>query len=190
LQWALPGFKVTQKEWDPRSLRAVSKPDKIKRGELITEIVFTLLALIIFNFYFDRIGIYNNLNGEWSFTPVLTSAFTAYVPWLSLLWILTIGLDVLLLRKNSWDVPTRLFAILLSAFNIAIAASLMSHIPLLYTLKGALGELGAEGIVQSFLNQALLLVFAIVIITSVIKILQMAWRLVRGGSSAAKSPAA
>ena len=43
LQWALPEFKLTakEKEWDPHSLKAISQPDKIKRGELITEIFFT-----------------------------------------------------------------------------------------------------------------------------------------------------
>ena len=179
LQWVIPEFRsaAREKEWDPRSLKAISQPDKVKRGELITEIFFTLLGLIIFNFYLDRVGIYNNVNGVWSFTPVLTSAFNAYIPWLSLFWILTILLDSLLLRRGLWEVGTRVFAILLSAFNIAIAASFMTHIQYLYTFKGALGQLGAEGIVQSILNQVLVVVFIIVIITSAVKIVQMVWRM-------------
>jgi len=180
LQWVLPEFKTKAKEWDPRSLKAISQPDKIKRGELITEIIFSMVGLIIFTFYLDRVGIYNNINGLWTFTPILTSAFNAYVPWLDLFWVLTIVLDAILLRKGSWEVGTRVFSILMSAFSITLAASFMSHIQYLYTLRGALGQLGAGGILQSLLNQILIVVFAIVIITSVVKIFQMAWRLLKG----------
>jgi hypothetical protein len=188
LQWTLPEFKTKPKEWDPHSLKAISKPDKIKRGELIVEMVFILLALIIFNFYLDRVGIYNNYNGQWSFTPILTAAFNAYIPWLDLLWIMTILLDVLLLRKNSWDTGTRLFSILVSVVNIAIAASLLTNVQTLYTLQGAFGWLGAEGTLQSLLNPILIFVLVIVIISSAVKILQMAWRLIKAGTSALQDP--
>ncbi len=181
LQWLLPEFKqaAKEKEWDPHSLKAISQPDKIKRGELITEIFFTLVGLILFNFYLDRIGIYNNSNGVWTFTPILTSAFNAYIPWLSLMWIMTILLDTLLLRRGAWQIGTRVFAILVAVYNIAIAASLMTHIQYVYTLKGALGLLGVEGAVQSALNQVLIIVFVIVIITQGAKIIQMIWRMFR-----------
>lgn len=181
IQWAVPEFRslAKEKEWDPRSLKAVSKPDKVKRGELITEIFFTLLALIIFNFYLDKVGIYNNLNGQWSFTPILTQSFVNYIPVLDLLWILTIALDVILLRKGFWQSGTRVFSIGVNALCIGIAASMMSQIQYLYTFQGALGLLGGEGIVHSLLNQGLIIVFVIVIITSAIKIAQMLLHLVR-----------
>ncbi|OGN93185.1 MAG: hypothetical protein A2Y88_15110 [Chloroflexi bacterium RBG_13_48_10] len=179
IQWTVPEFKTKAKEWDPHTLKAISKPDKIKRGELIAEIVFTLIALIIFNFYFDRVGAYNNYNGQWSFTPILTPAFISYIPWLDLLWGLTIVLDIILLRKGAWQTGTRIFSILVSGLNIVITASFMTHIQDLYTLTGVFGQSGAEGILQPLLNQILIVVFVIVIITSAIKIVQMAWHLVR-----------
>ena len=146
-------------------MKAISRPDKIKRGELITEIVFTFIALIIFNFYLDKVGLYNNLNGQWSFIPVLTSTFTAYIPWFDLLWVSTILLDILVLRKGSWQTGTRLFSILVSALNIAIAFSLYEkHLTRLYTLQGALGYWGEIGMLKSVLDQILIVVLAIVII--------------------------
>ncbi len=181
LQWVVPEFRLParDKEWDPHTLRAISQPDKIKPGELIIEIFFILAGLIIFNFYFDRVGIYNNTNGVWTFTPILTTAFKAYIPWLNLLWVLTIIMDAILLRRGTWQLGTRIYAILLGAFNIGLAARFMTHIQFLYTLKGALGQLGAEGIIQSVLNQVLVVVFIIVIITSAVKIVQMVWRISR-----------
>ncbi len=186
LQWALPEFKLPAKsrEWDPHSLKTISQPDRIKRSELITEIFFTLVALIIFNFYLDRVGIYNSLNGTWTFTSVLTSAFTPYIAWFDLLWVLTIIQDVILLRKGAWQTGSRIFSIVLSGFTIALAVSLMANIPYLYTLQGALGLQGLEGVLQSLLNQVLIFVFAIVIIVNAVKIVQMLWRLIRSRSLA------
>jgi hypothetical protein len=179
LQWVIPDFKLKTKEWDPRSLKAIRQPDKIKRGELVTEIFFTLVGLIVFTFYLDKIGIYNNVNGQWSFTPILTSAFNAYIPWLDMLWILTIVMDTILLRRGFWEMGTRLFAIGLNALSIGISASILTNLQYLYTIKGALGELGAEGIVHSILNQALILAFSIGIIASAVKIIKMILRIVR-----------
>ena len=45
--------------------------------------------------------------------------------------------------------------------------------------RGA-GSAGLEGILQSLLNQVLIFIFANVIITSAVKIIQMAWRLIKG----------
>jgi hypothetical protein len=182
LQWVIPEFKLADKdkEWDPHSLKAISQPDKIKRGDLIVEIFFSLVGLIIFTFYLDRVGIYNNINGLWTFTPILTSAFNTYIPWLDLFWVLTILLDALVLRKGSWEMGARIFSILMNVFSIGLAASFMTHIQYLYTLKGALEQLGGEGILQSFLNQILIVVFAIVIIVSAVKIVLMTWRMLKG----------
>ena len=181
LQWTVPEFKtmVKEKEWDPHSLKAINRPNKIKRGDLIAEVVFTFIALIILNFYFDRVGIYNNINGQWTFTPILTETFKAYIPWLSMLWILTILLDILVLRKGAWQTGTRWFSILVSALNIAIVVSLMGNISLLYTLEGAMGYWGAIGILKSLLNQFLIIALAIAIVASVVKIAQMAWHLIK-----------
>jgi len=181
LQWAIPEFrtKAEEKEWDPYSLKAINRPDKIKRGELIVEIVFTFIGLIIFNFYLDKVGIYNNLNGQWTFTSVLTEAFTSYIPWLSLLWILTILLDIIVFRKGAWQTSTRWFSILVSSLNIAIATSLMKNISLLYTLEGAMGWWGSIGILKSLFTQFLILALAITIIVSAVKIVQMILQIVR-----------
>ncbi len=189
LQWALPEFKTKPKEWDPRTLKAISEPDRIKIGELIVEIALTLAALIIFNFYPDRVGIYNNLNGVWSFTPILTTTFFSFIPWLDLVWGLTILLDVILLRKGSWQVGTRILAIMTSAVSIFIAGSLITRIPLLFTWEAAQGLFGGAGILKSLLNQVLIFVFVLVIILEAVKIVQMVWRLLKVRLSPPTSPA-
>jgi hypothetical protein len=161
-------------------LKAVRQPDKIKRGELITEIFFSLIGLIVFTFYVDKIGIYNYVAGQWTFTPILTSAFNNFIPWLDMLWVITIILNTILLRRGTWEMGTRLFAIALYAFGIGISASFISNIPYIYTLKGAFGELGGIGILQSVVTQVLIVSFAVAIIVNAVKIIQMLINLVRG----------
>jgi hypothetical protein len=180
LQWVLPDFRIKPKEWDPRSLKAVRRPDKIRRGELITEIFFSLIGIIVFTFYADKIGIYNYVEGQWTFTPLLTSAFNNFIPWLDMLWILTILLNTILLRRGAWEVVTRIFAIALYAFGIGISASFISNIPFIYTLKGAFGQLGGMDILQSVGNQVLIVAFAITIIVNSVKIVRMLVNLIRG----------
>jgi hypothetical protein len=190
LQWALPEFKFPSRksEWNPRSLKAISQPDRIKRGEIITEIFFTLVGLIIFNFYLDRVGIYMNINGQWTFTSILTSAFNPYIVWFDIIWVLTIIQDVLLLRKGAWETATRIFAIVLSGLNIALAASLISNIQYLYTLQGVLGLAGLESTFKSLLNGVLIFAFVIVIIVNAVKIVQMVWRLITHRSPGQEIP--
>jgi hypothetical protein len=72
----------------------------------------------------------------------LTETFKIYLPWFDLLWISTIILNLLVLRKGAWQTGTCIFSILVSILNIAIAISLMGNISLVYTLQGALGYLG------------------------------------------------
>jgi len=179
LQWAVPGFKLPAKEkvWDPRSLKAISHPDRIMRGELIVEIVFTLVFLIVFTFYLNRVGIYNYVNGQWVMTPILTSAFNAYIPWFILIWVLTIILDVILLQKGSWSIGSRVFSILLSGMSIALAASLIVNLPSLYTLEAAFSQYGVADTLQSLLNGVLIFIFSIVIIANSVKIIQQIIRL-------------
>ncbi len=184
LQWVLPEFKFPAKaekeeEWDPHSLKVINQPDRIKRGELITEIFFILLGLIILNLYLSRGGIDIYNNGVWTFTPILTPTFIAYIPWIDLLLIVNIILDVILLRRGSWELGTRLLSIALFAGNIALAASLLTNVPYLYTLQGALGLAGVEGILQSLLNQVLVFVFIIVLIVNAVKIITTTWRIIR-----------
>jgi hypothetical protein len=180
LQWVLPDFRIKPKEWDPRSLKAVRQPDKIKRGELITEIFFSLIGLIVFTFYIDKIGIYNYVNGQWTFTPILTSAFNNFIPWLDLLWVITILLNTILLRRGAWEYGTRLFAIALYAFGIGISTSFLTSIPYIYTLQGAFGQLGGASILQSLINQVLIVAFAVAILVNALKIIKMLLNMVRG----------
>ena len=140
IEWALfrAGARVDfkslpkEKEWDPRSLLKASPSNLVKMGETIAEIVGAFAAIIIFNFYPQIIGFGIFSNGNWYVgagnaitTPLLSQAFFHFVPYLTVVWVLTILLDILLLRVGHWNVLTRLFFIALKIINIVIAAAML-----------------------------------------------------------------
>jgi hypothetical protein len=202
LEWALfrAGAKLDLKdlpqarEWDPRSLTKVSGPTQVKMGETIVEIVGAFAAIVIFNFYPQIIGFTPSLNGVvgsgWAigfgsltFTPLLSQAFFHFVPFLTLVWALTIILDIILLRMGQWNVVTRICLIGLKIVNIVIAAALLAVPSLLAVTTGslttALGDAEAAHILMTLLSQVVRVGLWISIIGNTIEIIRAASRLVR-----------
>jgi hypothetical protein len=158
LEWALyrAGGKLdlkglpVEKEWDPRSLTRLSTPNRVRMGDTIVEIVGAFAAIVIFNFYPQIIGFTPSLNGvvgsgNWAigfgsavFVPLLSADFFRFVPVLTVVWGLTISLDIVLLRMGNWNVATRLCLIGLKIANIVIAVALLGIPSLLAVTTGSL----------------------------------------------------
>ena len=124
MERVLPSPELRSGEWDPRELTTVSERDRVRRGELILGIGASLAAIIAFNFFSDRIGIYNNRNGVWSFIPILTFAFALYLPWLNIRLILGLAFDAVMLRERIWRPWGRFIDLALSLFGLAIVLSM------------------------------------------------------------------
>ena len=153
------------KEWDPRSLLKVSTSNQVKLGETIVEIVGAFAAIVIFNFYPQIIGFTPSLNdvvgpqnwiaglGNLTFIPLLSEAFFHFVPYLTLVWALTIILDIILLRTVQWSVPTRVGQIGLKVVNIIIAAGMLGGASLLAVTGASLTPIfGDATAAQNFVN--------------------------------------
>jgi hypothetical protein len=173
IEWALyrAGEKVEvkdlgiKKEWDPQSLIKISPQREIKIGETIVEIVGCFAAIVIFNFYPQVIGFIPNLNsavetGSWSsvtFIPLLSDAFFHYIPYLTLIWVTTIILNFVLLRKGHWTTTTRVFTIGLKVINIFIAGAMLAGPSLIAintpVLTAALGNPEGAQILMTMITQ-------------------------------------
>jgi hypothetical protein len=202
LEWALyrAGGKVEvkglpkEKEWDPRSLTKVSTPNQVKMGETIAEIVGCFAAIVIFNFYPQIIGFTPSLNGvvgsgNWAvgfgnvtFVPLLSQAFFYYVPYLTLVWALTIVLNIVLLRMGYWTAVTRIFLIGLKIINIIIVAAMLAGPSLIAvttsTLTTAIGNADAANTLMIMLNGAVHFALWLSIVGNGIEIIRAAYRLV------------
>ena len=198
IEWALfrTGEKLElkglpkEKEWDPRSLTKLSPPNRVKMGDTIVEIVGCFAAIVIFNFYPQIIGFGIFSNGNWYVgtgagnaisTPLLSDAFFYFVPYLTLVWALTIILDIVLLRMGHWDVLTRISRIGLKIVNIVIAAAMLAVPSLLAvtntSLTTALGNAEGAHILLNLLSQIVRVALWITIIGNGIEIIQAVYRM-------------
>ncbi len=203
LEWALyraggkPEIKgqPIENEWDPRSLTKVSSPNRVKMGETILEIVGWFVAIVLFNFYPQIIGFTPSLNGlvesgNWAvgfgnlnFVPLLSEAFFRFVPYLTIVWVLTIILDIVLLRLGYWKAWTRIVSICLMIISIIISAGMLGIPSLLAltttSLTTALGDANAARILMNLLSQVVRVGLWISIIGNGIEIIQAVTRLVK-----------
>jgi hypothetical protein len=182
-----------EKEWDPRALTKVSAPNQVKMGETIAEIVGCFAAIVIFNFYPKIIGFTPSLNGlvgsgYWTvgfgnltFVPLLSEAFFYFVPYLTLVWVLTIILDIVLLRMGYWNAVTRILLIGLKIVNIVIAAAMLGVPSLLAvttaSLTTAMGDAEAARILMTLLSQIVRVALWLSIVGNSIEIIRAVSRL-------------
>lgn len=120
-------FKVGEgKEWDPAALKKEPEPTEIKLWEPILAIVMTFIALSIFNFNPQVIGIYYLDKTEWHVLPILSDAFFRWLPLMNIAWVAEIILNGMLLRSGKWTTSTRLVSVGIKLFQIFILAMLIS----------------------------------------------------------------
>ncbi|MGD0876893.1 MAG: hypothetical protein ABSA01_01945 [Anaerolineales bacterium] len=197
IEWALyrAGSKADlkglpkEKEWDPRSLLKASPSNLVKMGETILEMVGAFVAIIIFNFYPQIIGFGIFSNGNWyvgagtaNSSLLLSQAFLHFVPYLTLVWVLTILLDIVLLRLGHWNVLTHLSQIALKIINIVIAAAMLGVPSLLAitttSLTPAVGNVEAALSLITLLNLFVRIALWLSIFGNIVEIVRAISRLV------------
>ncbi len=119
-------FDEDKKAWDPASLVKEAAKPEVKLWEPITAILFTVAAIILFNGYPQLVAVSFLKDGQWTSIPVLTEAFFRWLPYMNVLWVLQIALNLVLLRQGRWQPVTRWVSIALTLGGIAIGYALLS----------------------------------------------------------------
>jgi hypothetical protein len=119
-----------EEDWDPYALAPVENPNRIKRSELIAGIVLSICAIVIFNFFPHWLGMAENPDKTNVIIPILTPGFLAYVPWLTVYWVLEILLKLQLLRQGEWRPATRWMEFALGLFSLVINYQILTGGPI------------------------------------------------------------
>jgi len=114
-----------EKDWDPASLAKEPDPDSVSRFELITEIVFTFVALAILNIYPQWLGMIFFTGDEQVFVPMFTEKFFQFVPWINVVLVAEILLDIFLLRNAIWNRLTRLGKVIIEAASLTLTVLIL-----------------------------------------------------------------
>jgi hypothetical protein len=180
-------FAKELEEWNPNELASEPDPDRVTPGEQIVSIFFSILFLVVLNLYPGIIGLGFFENGNWVFiSPVLTETFFRYLPWINILVLLELGLNVYLLRSRSWNVSARVANVVLDLANIALAIVMLQGPDLVSLKPEQLAGTPLAEMTDFFVRGASvlpLLVLGIVIIVSTIEVVQGIRHIFRSRSS-------
>lgn len=131
-------------DWHPKSLPQLEDPDLPKRGDLITGIIFSAAALVIFNAFPNIVAFYGSHDSVWGVIARLTPEFKTYIPWLSSIWAIEIAMNAEVLRLGSWNRVSRFVEFLHSGFAILVlyriveGGSILTLSVLDFIVKGSL----------------------------------------------------
>lgn len=133
---------IAGKTWSPSKLPTVPEDkQKISIREPVVAILFTIAALILFNFFSDIIGIYyiSGKDGETVFVPIFSDAFKAYLPLWNISLAFSLLFNIYMIVKMRWNLTLRIGNIVGSLINMAILAFMVKG-PELVDMKGLLAK--------------------------------------------------
>jgi hypothetical protein len=186
LERLAPDLKTKETHWDAHSLLRISQTDRIKPTELIVEIIFAWLAILIFGFFPQILGFTPSLNsvvesGNWqtvTFTSFLSEAFLQYVPFLTAIWVLIIVLNGILLQRGHWEVWSRWCAVGIKTLGILIAVFMLTGPSLIADTVFFPTTQGAD-ILMTMLNSGVRTALALSILLGGLDLIKMLLRLFR-----------
>lgn len=177
-------FKMDEEEeWDPASLKKEPEPDDVKIWEPILAIVFTFVALSIFNFNPHLIGLYYLDGNEWNVVPLLSNAFFRWLPLMNISWVAEIILNGLLLRTGKWTTGTRLLSIGTKLFQIVIIALLLTGPSILAFGSESLSAMGisdpeAANSLNMLAHRGIQVALGLAIFGTVIEVIKAVYKMV------------
>ncbi len=185
LQWKFPHQGEEAEDWDPRKLERVTpKTERVKTGSLIVETVLSVIVLLAFVFYGDRIGMYMFVDGRWVFAPVLTQTFYNFLPWIATVWGLGILLNLFVLRQGRWQLFTHWLSAAIGLLNIILILILLGGAPIVEVTPKAMEvlqsldiNLSAAGSLENGLVLLVRMILVVVLIVESVDIGQTVYHL-------------
>jgi hypothetical protein len=179
-----------EKEWDPHDLANSTERNQIRPASLIVQIAFLALLLIAFIVFPDRIGTGAYYDRGWHIIPFALSPafFSLYLPLMEAQWVLTIVLNLILLRQGRWQLGTRIASLPLEGLDIYILVRLIAGPSILSAnvldqMRVIMPSIPIPP-VTSTLKLAFLIALIVIVVETAIKV----YRLVRSQSTATLSP--
>lgn len=165
--------------WDPEKLRPVPlKEDIVKPAELVFDIAFTIIALVLFNHFSNQLVV---CSGGGSCVPIFSQeALRVYLPLWNAAWVLSIGKSCLLLVRGRWETGTHIYDIVLSVLHIVILGMMLTGPFIISQGMLAWFEDLHVPFVAGMLHIGLLMALAIALVVTAVKAVVKTVRVIRG----------
>jgi hypothetical protein len=179
-------FEQEKEEWDPRELYNTPDPDRIDPPDHIFTIIFTFLGLVILNLYPNLVSIRFINSGVQTSMPVLTETFFRFLPWINVMGLLLIAFNGFMLAQRVWRTTTRILSILIDVATAILLITVMKTPGILGITPELLTTLGLKETANDLsriINSIPILVIAIVVGVTIIKVIVTSRRLLQDKSS-------
>jgi hypothetical protein len=167
-------FEKESKEWDPKDLEREQDPDEVDKADHVATIIFSTLALVVFNLYPDLLSIRYLSDGTWISMPILTPIFFSFLPWINLMAVLQIIFSSFMLGQKYWQPWVRILDIALHIAGMALAVIILRTPGITNITPQTLASMGivdgAEALAKLYNFIPDLLIIIIVVATAVVVI--------------------
>jgi hypothetical protein len=136
--WALlPNSAFPGEEWSmARQLSATTRDEKgqatvsapgshISRVLTLVEICILIGAIVLFNVFPEKVGLYSSAVKPYLFVPLITPEWLSYMPWLNVWWGLALTLALIKLVCGRWTQTLRWADLGLHLLSIGILAGVV-----------------------------------------------------------------
>jgi hypothetical protein len=162
------------REWDPKDLEREQDPDEVDKADHVATIIFSTLALVVFNLYPNLLSIRYLSDGVWVTMPILTPTFFSFLPWINLLAVLQIIFSSFMLGQRYWQPATRILDIVLHLAGMALAVIILRTPGITDITPETLASMGivdgAEALAKLYSFLPGLLIAIIVVVTAIVVI--------------------
>jgi len=173
-------FEKEFKDWDPKDLQREPDPDRIDLPDHIATIIFTALALVVFNIYPNLLSIRYASDGTWVTLPVLTESFFRFLPWINIMGLLQIIFSGFMLGQRDWTPVTRILGIVMDIAGMILAVVILRTSGIFGITPEALASIGiteAADTLARLFNFVPTLIIIIVVVVTTIKVIKSLLRL-------------
>jgi hypothetical protein len=173
-------FEREFKEWDPKELKQEPDPDQIDLPDHIATIIFTALALVVFNLYPNLLSIRYSSGGTWVTWPILTEAFFHFLPWINIMGLLQIIFNGFMLGQRDWTPVTRSLSIVMDIAGMILAVIILRTPGIFGVTPESLASIGlseaADNLSRLF-NFLPTIIITIVVVVTTVKVVKSLLRL-------------
>lgn len=155
-----------ERGWDPRKLPEVNDRNRISTGDLVGDIITSLVTILWLNVYVSPDGSMPIYMGEWVQAPIFSTTFMSYVPLLTAFWAIELLVYLVVLAQRKWMILTRVIALVSLVGTIVVCTVMLNA-----------GDLAAFAMWE----WAVRLGVAIVILITAIQIAGHVWAMIRNG---------
>jgi len=181
-------FEKEINEWDPKDLERENDPDEVDKADHIVTLIFSALALVIFNLYPDLFSIHYYDGVNQVTIPILTSTFFSFLPWINLMASLQIIFSSFMLAQKYWTPMARILDIVLHLAGMVLAVVILSTpdtLAINAQMLATMGIVDNTGRLDRLFNLLPNILILIVVLATAVSVIRHLIRLFAGKS---KSP--